>query len=254
MESQLRPLRPLVRAIVKGSDAVTAISSHTAGLLRRLSPGVQVALVPFGAAVSSPPRAASPPPPPPDPHPFTVLFVGRLVQRKGVHVLLEALARLDPGLGVRLRVVGDGPERERLRGQAAELGLDQRVELLGFVPAEQLEAELSGCDALVLPAVVDAKGDVEGLGVVLLEAMSFGKPVVASRAGGITDIVRDGENGLLVPPGDTGALGAALARLAGDPGLARSLGEAGAEDVRERFSWDSILDRLLAVYQGVLHA
>src|SRR2546429_327031 len=98
-------------------------------------------------------------------------------------------------------------------------------------------------DAFVLPAVVDRRGDTEGLGVVLLEAMNHRVPVIASAIGGITDIVEDGVSGLLVPPGDATALAAALGRLARAPDLAAGLGEAGYRRLRERFSWDAITPR-----------
>jgi glycosyltransferase involved in cell wall biosynthesis len=87
--------------------------------------------------------------------------------------------------------------------------------------------------------------------VVLLEAMSYGKPVVASAAGGIVDIVRDGRNGYLVPPGDAAALAGAVARLMRDPAAAAEMGARGREDVRKGFSWEVIVDRLVEVYAGV---
>lgn len=252
LDSQLRFLKPLVRAIVRGSDAVTAISSHTAGLLRRLAPEVLPAIIPFGAAVVPPPEERRD-----EQHlhaGLRLLFVGRLVQRKGVHVLLDALARLPEEPPTRLDVLGDGPERVELEQRARALGVSARVAFHGFVPQQELQARLGGCDALVLPAVMDSKGDVEGLGVVLLEAMSFGKPVIASAVGGIVDIVQPGENGLLVPPNDPQALAGAVEELARDPALVRRLGARAREDVAERFSWDSILDRLENVYQSVVQA
>lgn len=250
VESQLGPLRPLLRGIVRGADAVTAISTHTAGLLQRLVPGTEATIIPFGAAIQPATHL-----PAANPAPRTglrLLFVGRLVERKGVHVLLEALARLPEEPAITLEIVGDGADREALQAQAHALGLAGRVHFHGYVPRQELEAQLRECDALVLPAVTDAKGDIEGLGVVLLEAMSFAKPVIASMAGGITDIVRHGENGLLVPAGDVAALASALQAFAGDPAMVRRLGEAALHDVRERFSWDSILDRLEAVYTSLL--
>jgi glycosyltransferase involved in cell wall biosynthesis len=249
MESQLGALRPLVRRIVRRSDAVTAISTHTASLLRRLAPGTEPVIIPFGATVEA---GAREPEQEERLHAgLRMLFVGRLVERKGVHVLLDALALLPEEPPIRLEVVGDGPEREALEHRARSLGVAERVRFHGFVRREELERQLAGCDALVLPAVVDAKGDVEGLGVVLLEAMSFGKPVIASAAGGITDIVRPSENGLLVPPGDAKSLAAAVECLARDPALVRRLGAAARRDVEANFSWDSILDRLEAVYRRV---
>lgn len=250
LESQLGFLRPVVRRIVTGSDAVTAISTHTASLLRRLVPAVQPTIIPFGAAVEPPSEN-----PAAEHHLHTalrLLFVGRLVERKGVHVLLDALARLPEEPPVTLDVVGDGPERSSLEHRARSLGVSDRVCFHGFVPQEELEARLTSGDVLVLPAVVDSKGDVEGLGVVLLEAMGFQKPVIASAAGGIVDIVRPGENGLLVPPNDPGSLAAAIEELARDPALVRRLGRAARDDVRQRFSWDSIIGRLEGVYHSVL--
>lgn len=249
VESQLGVLRPLMRRIVRGADAVTAISTHTATLLRKLVPEVEPTIIPFGAAVEA--EAAPPVNDEPLHSGLRLLFVGRLVERKGVHVLLDALALLPEEPPIRLEIVGDGPEREPLERRARSLGIQDRVTFRGFVPREELEDRLRGCDVLTLPAITDSKGDVEGLGVVLLEAMGFGKPVVASLSGGITDIVRPGENGLLVPPGDAAALAAALEGFARDPRGVRSLGEAARQDVRERFSWDSILDRLEAVYTSV---
>jgi glycosyltransferase involved in cell wall biosynthesis len=251
VESQLRLLRPVVRRIARRSDAVTAISTHTAALLRRVAPGVEPVIVPFGAAIEA--RAEEESPPERLHAGLRMLFVGRLVERKGVHVLLDALALLPEEPPIRLEIVGDGPERAALEHRARSLGVADKVQFRGFIARDELERSLTGCDALLLPAVVDAKGDVEGLGVVLLEAMSFGKPVIASAAGGIPDIVRPGENGLLVPPGDANALAAAIECLARDPELVRRLGEGAGRDVRANFSWSSILDRLESVYRGVTH-
>jgi glycosyltransferase involved in cell wall biosynthesis len=249
MERDLPFLAPVLRRIVRGSDAVTAISSYTAERLRRQVPAAEPAIVPFGATVE--PESADAFPPRPPTGAFELLFTGRLVERKGVHLLLEAVARLRDGPPVALHVVGDGPERARLEARARELELGAAVFFHGFVPRAELELRMAHCDALVLPAVVDAKGDTEGLGVVLLEAMSYGKPVIASAAGGIVDIVRDGRSGFLVPPGDAEALASAVRRLMADPARGREMGAAGREDVRAGFSWEVIVERLVEVYRGV---
>jgi glycosyltransferase involved in cell wall biosynthesis len=249
MEKQFPFLAPLLRRIVRGSDAVTAISTYTAGRLKRQVPGVDPAIIPFGAAVDAP---AEPPPYTFDgARPFELLFVGRLVERKGVHLLLDAVAALPPDRPAIVHVVGDGPERERLQARAERLDLGGRAVFHGFVSKDELERRLRTCDALVLPAVIDAKGDTEGLGVVLLEAMSYARPVIASAAGGIVDIVRDGRSGFLVPPGDAPALTSAISRLMEDPARARAFGLAGREDVEANFSWDVIADRLAEIYRRV---
>jgi glycosyltransferase involved in cell wall biosynthesis len=251
MERQFPFLAPLLRRIVRASDAVTAISTYTARRLQAQVPGVDPAIIPFGAAVDAP---AQPPPYSYDgARPFELLFVGRLVERKGVHLLLDALASLPPERRVALHVVGDGPDRAKLEAQAARLGLGDRAVFHGFVDSAELKRRLETCDGFVLPAVVDAKGDTEGLGVVLIEAMTYARPVIASAAGGIVDIVRDGRNGFLVPPGDAEALAGAIGRMMDDPAAARALGLNGREDAEAGFSWDSIADRLADIYRRVSH-
>jgi glycosyltransferase involved in cell wall biosynthesis len=250
-QGRLPALLPLLRRIVAGSDAVTAISTYTAARLREVAPQVEPVIIPFGAAVEPHQPPAPRPAPEAGGRPFELLFVGRLVERKGVRLLLRALAGTPATPPCCLHVVGDGPELEPLTRLTEKLRLSNRVFLHGFVAKEVLEARLAACDALVLPAVVDSKGDTEGLGVVLLEAMSYGKPVVASAAGGITDIVRHGENGLLVPPGDVDALAAAIQTLAADPAAAARMGAAALDDARERFSWEVIMTSLTELYLRV---
>lgn len=249
MERQFPFLAPLLRRIVRGSDAVTAISTYTAGRLKAQVPGVEPAIIPFGAAVDAP--AEAPPYTYDGTRPFELLFTGRLVERKGVHLLLDALAAIPADRSIVLNVLGDGPDRAKLEAQANRLGLGGRAVFHGFVTKEELQRRLAACDAFVLPAVIDAKGDTEGLGVVLIEAMSYARPVIASAAGGIVDIVRDGRNGILVPPGDAAALSAAIGRMMDDPQAAREMGIHGRQDVERDFSWDAIADRLAEIYRNV---
>jgi glycosyltransferase involved in cell wall biosynthesis len=249
--SSLPGLKRLLVWAARKSDRAVAISSHTARQVQRLA-GVLPEVIPYGvglpAAAIGGEREAVPGAPGGD---FVALFVGRLVERKGVDVLLRAVARLPGSLPLRVVIVGDGPERGRLEALARELGLDTRVRFSGRVSAAELERSYRAARVFVLPAVVDRRGDTEGLGVVLLEAMSYGVPVVASRTGGITDIVEDGANGILVEPGDPDALAAALERLARDPVLASRLGEAGRRTVEGRFSWDAIAERWEQLYRSL---
>jgi glycosyltransferase involved in cell wall biosynthesis len=180
--------------------------------------------------------------------PPRILFVGRLVARKGVDRLLEGLATI-ADREWRLEIVGFGPERDPLERRAAELGLSSRVEFLGRVSSDELVAAYRRAACFVLPATLDERADTEGLGVVLLEAMSHGVPVVATRRGGIVDIVEDGRTGLLVED-EPAAIAHAVAAILDDPERGRALGTAGRASVRERFGWDSIVDRLDAVYRS----
>jgi glycosyltransferase involved in cell wall biosynthesis len=229
------------------SDRVIAISSYTAAELRELA-DVPIEIIPYTTSlpdVDSAPAGRDGTGP--------VLFVGRLVERKGVAYLIEAIARLDRasvggGGGPRLEIVGDGPERPGLEALAQRLGVASRVAFRGKIPPDELQSSYARAAMCVLPSVLDARGDTEGLGVVLLEAMNHGTPVIASRVGGIPDIVEDGVSGLLVPPGDADALAAAVRRVRDDPALARRLGEAGRRRLREQFSWPTIVQRWLDLY------
>jgi glycosyltransferase involved in cell wall biosynthesis len=246
VKSKMPWLRGFLARAARSSRQVVAISQYTATEIRELA-DVPITVIPYGVA-AAPSTAATPP------APFTILFVGRLVARKGVPTLIEAARRLAATLPIRVVIVGEGPERPALDAEVAHAGLAGVVEFRGRVPFEDLARTYQQAGALVLPAVVDARGDTEGLGVVLLEAMSYGKPVVASDIGGITDIVTHDQTGLLVPPGDATALAAALERLARNPEDARRLGEAGYRLVRDRFSWESIVVRWTEVYREAVRS
>jgi glycosyltransferase involved in cell wall biosynthesis len=241
--TSLRPLRWFLARAARSCDRAVAISSYTAEEVRRLG-RAEVAVIPYttGLPEDEGERSAR------SGGRFTVLFVGRLVERKGVHVLLEAMQRIPRDLPCRAVIVGDGPELDRLRGLAQALGLSDVVTFTGRIASTALQAAYRASDALVLPAVVDRRGDTEGLGVVLLEGMHYGVPVIGSELGGIPDIIEHERSGLLVPPGDASALALAMERLARDPALALRVGEAGRRRVREHFSWPAIAAKWVALY------
>jgi glycogen(starch) synthase len=172
-----------------------------------------------------------------------VLFLGRLAPQKGVRNLVAAAGLLeDPSAQVLL--VGDGPDRPALEREAERIGLDDRLHFLGFVAHDELPAVLAHADLLVLPSLY------EELGTVLLEAMQAGVPIVASKTGGIPDVIEDGVNGLLVPPGEPKLLARAIDRLLADRGLAYRLSE-GARQRGKDYDWEVLAERVLAVYRGV---
>jgi len=240
---------PFVRRILKSSDLVVAISSHTKSEIERIAP-VRVEIVPFGSPVPSVQvektaekdlgRTRR------------VLFVGRLVERKGVEYLVRAMKELDLPFPVELDVVGAGPEEENLRNLVQQLDLAGRVNLAGRVSNVELKEYYASCDCFVLPAIIDSRGDTEGLGVVLIEALSYHKPVVASALGGIVDIIHHEKTGLAVPEKDPKALAAAISRLLTDQDLARRLAEDGFEFVQRYFDWNRITDRWLELYQEMI--
>ncbi len=238
-------LRPFLHWFVARCDDVAAISSYTRRELETLT-GVQARIIPYGVAM----------PPAETRWPGTsgrILFVGRLIPRKGLTFLIQAMERLADCPGAHLVIVGDGPERPRLEAQVCDAGLQARVIFAGRVSDEELEAHYQQCAVFTLPAIVDAGGDTEMLGMVLLEAMRYRKPVVASNVGGIPDIVQDGKNGLLVPQQDPEALAAALRRVLMDVDLAHRLGDAGYAYARDHFGWPAVLAetrRLLGEQKG----
>lgn len=177
----------------------------------------------------------------------TILFIGRLAAVKGVVLLLDAVSALQrrhPDLSQML--VGDGPEGDVLREQASARGLSQTVRFAGQLDENAVADALAGADMLVLPSFA------EGVPVVLMEAMASRLPVVATRVGGVAELVEDGVSGILVPPGDVEALIAAMDRLLGDPALRRRMGEAGREAVKARHDVQSEARRLLELFQAAV--
>lgn len=183
-----------------------------------------------------------------------LLFVGRLAEKKGVTYLISAMASvINEFPGARLVVVGDGPEKAALQRQAQQLGLSGSIIFAGSVPNSQLPPYYKAADVFVLPSIVDSRGDTEGLGVVLLEAIASGTAVVASRIGGIPDIVIHNRTGLLVEQKNPGQLAEAVVSLLKNRQLAKKLSAAARKRVEARFSWKSVSDEFAAVYGSVLH-
>lgn len=175
-----------------------------------------------------------------------ILFVGRLSAEKGILSLVEALAQLS-GESWQATVVGDGPLSGRARQFVERCGLDGRVQFVGEAAADDLATHYRACEFVVLPSL-----GPESFGMVGVEAMSFGKPVVAFDSGGVTEWLRDGVNGYAVPAGDTDALAATMRRLIRDPALRARLGQAGLRLQRERFTQASHLDSIFALYRRVI--
>jgi glycosyltransferase involved in cell wall biosynthesis len=170
-------------------------------------------------------------------HPCTVLFLGRLVPIKGVDVAVRAVGQLP---GATLVVAGDGPERERLEALARRLGAP--VRFVGFVEGERKQRLLREANVFVSPSR-PVHGRTEGAPPAVLEAMDAGLAVVASRSGGLGELIDHGGTGLLVKPGDPGALGRALAQVCGEPALRQRLGAA-ARQWAARHHWSSVMARL----------
>ncbi|HEX5690544.1 MAG TPA: glycosyltransferase family 4 protein, partial [Roseiflexaceae bacterium] len=199
-----------------------------------------------------------------------LLYVGRLVTFKGIDHLLDAVALLNtqtrrhadtervsqgngssPLLGVstspRLLLAGDGPHRANLERRARELGIAERVHFLGPIANADLPRYHAISDVFVMPST-----DHETFCIAACEAMACARPVVAARTGGLPEVVRDGETGFLVPPGDAQALAERIGELLCDGALRARLGAAGREWTREMFTWDKVADRVEREYERAL--
>lgn len=228
--------RPLLRHVLGHSRAVTTVSSWLADEVRNLVPGVEPTVSPMPVATSlfSPDGAV---------RSDRFLFVGRLNEQKGLELLLEALAAMEYPAG--LDVVGDGPARDTLRLFADSLGIGERVTWHGSLPQPELAARYRAALALVVPSLD------EGLGLVAVEAQLCATPVVAFASGGLLDIIRDGETGYLVPPGDVAALSARLDAVRTDPSR-NAIAQAGRQSALARYAPESVARRYAQLYRSVL--
>ena len=266
-------VKPLLKFAIGQAQAVFANSSFTASKIKALR-NVDVEWSPYGTTLetgNAEPHAIN--------GKFKILFVGRHIERKGIRYLIEA-AKYLPRDQFEIRIVGVGDLTEQLKMQADALchpelyetkNFSSQVELCplgssetepkdlpaeiiftGKLSPEALANEYRTANVFTLPAIVDSKGDTEGLGVVLIEAMELGLPIVASNVGGIPDVVIDGETGILVPEKDPEALASAYKRLAAEPELVKHLLAGSQKRIAECFTWDGIIERQIAVYNKVL--
>jgi len=183
-----------------------------------------------------------------------VLGVGRLVPKKGFDTLVEASSLLvERGVELGAMLAGeDGEHSDEIRRLIAARRIDGRFDLTGPLDQTELHRAYLGADVFCLPCRVLADGDRDGIPNVLVEAMACGLPVVTTPVSGIPELVRGGDNGLLVPPDDPEALADALLRLRADPDLAHRLGRAGRDTVLRRFDGDLLARRLGALFEEAI--
>ncbi len=244
------PICRVLAALLKSADGLLCNSSHTQAEIRKIC-GREAGISPYGVTIpveaddeserrQSPGKEEEVP---------LLLFCGRLIQRKGLDVLIRAFPELLRRRRVRMVITGEGDRKAEWEELAREMGVDDAIEFAGFVSTERLAELYRECAVYVHPAIYDDNGDTEGLGVVLVEALRNRKPVVASAVGGIVDVIVHEETGLLVPEKDEAALVEAITRILDDSKLARRLGETGGRHVRREFDWDRIITGIETLYQ-----
>lgn len=228
----------LKKRCLKRAAAATVVSAHLKKLLKETYGYTHTAVIPMGCNTSyfSPARRKD--------NFFSqgerkvILFVGRLAEKKGTAYLIRAMSQVD----ALLVIVGSGPLESACKSLVRELHLEDKVRFLGPKPHTELRAVYASADIFAAPSVTARGGDVEGFGLVILEAMASGLPVVASRSGGITDLITDGQNGLLAEERDVGQLADHLSRLVADEGLRRTLSAASLQTAA-RFDYSVIAEK-----------
>jgi glycosyltransferase involved in cell wall biosynthesis len=229
-------MRAWIRHTLQRSSVVITLSGGWADFVKTFAPAARVAVVPNAVPLPALPDSSLA-------EPQRVLYLGRLEAAKGMFELLAAGAQLAPRFPLLRLVFGGEGDAQGLRRRARELGLDERVELPGWLGPQQRQDELTRAGVFCLPS------HAEGLPMAMLEAMAARKAVVATTVGAVPEALRDGDNGLLVPPRDAGALAGALARVMGDAALREGLAQGARATVEQHYSTELVCGQLSALYQ-----
>lgn len=248
-------LRELNKKVILDSDACTANSRATAEGANRISGRGDIRVIPMGVDTDffskskdrrkEQNRRGG--------QEKIVLYAGRLIEVKGVEYLVRAFPSvLEKQSSTKLLIVGSGPSRADLVSLSERLRLQEKVIFQDAVSQEELVRYYSMADVFVLPSVTTDAGETEGLGVVLLEAMACGVPVIGSAIGGIPDIIKDGETGLLSLEKDPDDLAEKICSLLRDKDLRQKVTENAFRFVAEEFSWDVVARRFKGIYEAIL--
>ena len=230
--------------LLRSADIRCADSSHTANEVLAVSGKDDAVITPYGVTIDQKSLEEETSGIP------MLLFCGKLIQRKGIDVLLNSLPEVLKQQPVQVVITGEGDRKAEWVRLSEDLGLQDVVRFAGFVGNEELADLYRQCTMYVQPAICDDHGETEGLSQVLIEALSYKKPVVASAVGGIVDMIKHGETGILVPEKDPKALAVAICGVLSDPFLSFELGEKGFNHVQRLFDWNRIASQTVAMYQS----
>jgi phosphatidyl-myo-inositol dimannoside synthase len=237
-------IAPLMRRIWRAANKVIAKSTREMEMIHAVDPRVDCLLIPNGVDINRFKSAN----PVPDDGPLKLLCVGRLIERKGQHHLIEAVKRLtDEGVDVTLDLVGTGDARPANEALVARLGLTDRVRFLGYVPREEIARHYAAAHVFVLPSYN------EGMSVALLEAMASGLAAVVTPTGGTPELVQPEVNGLIFNWAEIPQLTAHLRRVAKDRALVRRMGQASSRRASD-FSWETAAQRYGEIFTQLVRA
>lgn len=243
-------LTRIKRWILESCDDFTVVSHAMVDVAQRISVDSKPHVIPMGTDLR---ERFTPPETPRTPLLNRLIFVGRLVPKKGVEFLLRAMARIRKyHPDITLDIVGHGPLSNDLHELAARLRLTKQVNFVGPVPHERLAEYYQAAGIAVFPFVEAADGDQEGFGLVMVEAMGCGCAVIASDLPAVRDVIQSGANGTLPPPGQPEALANAIVAAIENPLKTSAMAEQARARAIEKFDWQSVGDRFKAVYDSLI--
>lgn len=236
------------RFVLKHASAVVVNSSATEKACRKIYPGRDYPIIPMGIDLKRFKPANLPKPK----AKLSVLFVGRLSQEKGVIYLLRAISEIPSKkrAGITVTLVGDGPEKENLAEFIQKNNLTDVVRMAGWIDNDKLPEFYNSSDIFVGPSIVDEQGWEEAFGLVFAEAAACGLPVIATKTGGIFDIVKDGETGFLVDDKDSSAIAGKILKMYDDRAELKRMSKAAVAHINDSFSWQNTVSE----YKKILNS
>ncbi len=237
--------RLLVKSVLKRATAITATSRFLEQLVGKISPqsATKTSVIPFGVTIPDTVEAE------PSDGPIRLSYIKHHKLKYGPVVLLHALAKVKVTLpDIQLAMAGSGAATEQLKELTSELRLESNVEFVGQLEREQIYPFLQKSHIMVMPSICD-----EAFGVAVLEASACARPVIATRVGGVPEVLRENETGLLVAPDNADELADAIVKLAGDVDTRKRLGAAGRAFVQSNYTWERSLDLMAELYERLIH-
>jgi len=183
---------------------------------------------------------------------YLILSVGRLVEKKGIKYLIMAMKYIiEEFSDCKLLIGGSGPEKDNLEKLISELGLSDKVFLTGYIKNSELPSYYASSDVFVLPSTITKEGDTEGLGIVLLEAIACGTPVIGSDVGGIRDIINNNENGLLAKTKNPKDIANKIIKIISNKKLKNRFSKNGLKMIKENYSWNIVNNKFLEIFRSI---
>jgi glycosyltransferase involved in cell wall biosynthesis len=238
--------RAFIRKVLRAADHVTATSQLLKRVSEKFLPSVadKITVIPFGVRVL---ESFKPPPPPIPPR---LCFFKALKRKYGPDILLQAMVRVVEAIpNIQLSIAGFGELKEVLLKMTTDLNLDQNVTYVGFIDNAKIYDFVQEHHMMVMPSVMES----ESFGVAVLEASACGRAVIASRVGGVPEVLIDGQTGILVPPARPDELAEAIIKLATDPELCAQMGQKGHSFVGESYDWEDSVDAMAELYGRMIN-